>query len=454
MKTSMGLHGSQPNTLANLGWDIMSALASLKLTCVLLVALALLTLAGAWIPQASETDQTTLLLKFGTEGYALLSMLGLTDVFHSAVFLTITAALLVNLIACTSVRMVPRLTARINQCDFLDELAIKQLPVSQVIKVLSSTAELQSHMLSTMTQRGFKCKNSGNSFIFEKGRLGLLAAPMTHIGLLVLLLGVCTTALGGYRGNVFLTPGQSIAFPPDNSTKPRVGKMPAWSLHLDSTYKETYTSGEPKQWYSTLTLLDKSTKKLAHDTIWVNHPMNFHGVEFYQSDWSVRSVRLTLAGESQNIPVKDMGGESMGVLPLLPDVLLIVALHNPQDPARLYLKQQDSTMPRKFATLASGQTFQLGKLKITYEGATVVTGIQYKYDPGLPIIYTSFLFLMLGAMFVATPHLMLYANITASTANSSSLTLGHLSGKFRGLLNKEINRLETELTRSTEVTRC
>jgi cytochrome c biogenesis protein len=427
--------------IASLLQSGLSGLASLRLTCLVLVALIILSLAGAWIPQTDQTSLSEIQQRFGTDGLSLLQQTGLIDVFHSPLFLAAVAALFVNLIACTFTKMGPRIRKRLQGEDFLNTSEISQLRYVEKFYLPVSEIEAFESLREESEIRGYKTHRKNASLILCRGTIGWLAAPVTHLGLFVLLAGVLVTCLTSYGGTLYLTPGETVTFSSAARSRPITGSLPDWKINLVSTRKEDYPTGQPKQWFSRLRIENASGIKLNEDTVWVNHPLKFDGVYFYQSDWTIDSLTLVLAGEKYKITLNDMGGESMGVLPLLPDLLLIAAIGSPDDPVRLFLKHESSNQPRLFATLKPGEVHKMGKLKIAYDGVNLKTGLQFKYDPGQPVVYLAFALLLTGAIFVAIPSFRIWAEISQPDSALTSIAIGCSPTKLKGVLLKDFTQI-------------
>lgn len=422
-----------------------AGLSSITLTCLLIAVLALLCLAGAWVPQSTVTDDAELLEKFGTQGSALLKAIGLTDVFRSPLFLGVVLLLFVNLAVCTITRLAPRIRARISSAPCLEQPAIEKLPLWRSVVAAVPAGELEEHLSRLLRQRGYSPRTAGGGLIFERGRAGVLAGPVTHAGLFILIIGVCVTALTSYRGMLNLSPGESKSLTSGGTARPLFGSMPAWKVCLDSTRREVHPGGQPRQWYSAVRVVDGRDNLLGAGTISVNNPLTVRDVDLYQSDWRLSSVRLILNGTAHDIPIREMGGDYMAVIPLLPDLALIVAVSDESAPLRLYIKRDEAPIPVLFGRLAKGQTLRMGRLTLGYEGATARTGLQFKRDPGLPLAYAAFGLLMLGALLVAVPYRQLRAQIVELGPNRSRLIIGCLPSKLRGSAERELVDLEAQL---------
>lgn len=81
-------------------------------------------------------------------------------------------------------------------------------------------------------------------------------------------------------------------------------------------------------------------------------------------------------------------------------------------------------------------------MPVNYQGAVLSSGIQFKSDPGLPITYSSFFILMLGALFVALPELRIWGSIEALEQNNARIILGFSGLKGANLMKRDLRKLE------------
>lgn len=436
------------NSRSWLSWmfvNFVESLGSLRLALILLASLALLTLIGAWVPQSGQVDEATLLERFGKDGLRLLNTFGLTNLFCSPAYIACLTLIFVNLLACTALRMVPRFKKHFIEQDFLDGWQIKEQCHHVIYQLADSSTEGTKQLVSEMSRCGFRTRQSANRFIFDKGKIGHLAAPITHFGLFLLLIGVIVTALTSYKGTIYLKPGDLLPFPGTAASRPLIGKIPHWTVELTDSHRDLYKSGAARQWYSTVNLRDTNGHKLGAGTISVNTPLSVAGVDLNQADWALDSARLSVDGHSLNVPLKEMGTESMGVLPIAPGFLMILAVAGPETPMRIYFKHEGHATPRLVAVLNCGSSTKLGDVTMTNSGVTVRTGLQFKHDPGLPIVYLSFLFFVLGAALVAIPSYTVFAAIITTPGNNLQVVLGSRKGKFASCIKRELNRLAGKL---------
>jgi len=99
----------------------------------------------------------------------------------------------------------------------------------------------------------------------------------------------------------------------------------------------------------------------------------------------------------------------MGLIPISDNLLMVLALKDSTAPLRLYFKHSESNMPKLFDSLDKGQSSKECPIPFTYKNALLRSGITFKADPGLPVSYLAFFVLFIGAVFVASPSLRIWA---------------------------------------------
>jgi cytochrome c biogenesis protein len=177
----------------------------------------------------------------------------------------------------------------------------------------------------------------------------------------------------------------------------------------------------------------------------VNTPITVGGIDIYQSDWALKALKLRIDGKDLQLPVQPMGSQFMGILQIMPEFMLIGVVPSANAPMRLFFKHDGHPSPKLVATLGLNETFKLGDVRITNAGTVVTSGLQYKYDPGLPIIYVSFLFLTVGAYLVATPSHRIFAEVVEDDDFNCDIVLGSDQTKFAGLIKRELRKVESAL---------
>jgi cytochrome c biogenesis protein len=193
-----------------------------------------------------------------------------------------------------------------------------------------------------------------------------------------------------------------------------------FSLHFDKFDIAFYEDGTPKEYKSEISFL-VDNKVIEHKVLRVNHPARFRGITFYQSDYGTyvgekALLRISQVGITQeevmeaeiDKPLDLPGGGQFRVLEINEDLMdmgpaVQIALQ-PQGKGEVQfwvLQDLDKAAevkhnyPGMFDSLfnpAEAQAYQFILEKQYY------TGLQANRDPGIPLVWSGFLLLVLGLM--------------------------------------------------------
>jgi len=428
----------------------ISVFASLELAITLMSLTAMTVLIGAWCPQESQVGRDKVFETFGLEMGKNLIQWGVSDIFHSPWFLFLIAMMTVNMVAVSFQRVFPKARLIGLVMPFLQGKAIRKMPVSRTIYLdkSASAATVLSFLVNEIGKKHFTVRVANNSISGEYGKYGRLAATITHIGLLSLLAGVTVTSWTGFSGFQPVRMGDTMSLGKSDHSKLWIGKLPAWSVRVDSTRRENYESGEAKQWYSELSVIDGKGKILKKGEISVNNPLSYDGVDIYQSSWGLDVVDLSFNGNDQRMALEPMGKKYAAFLPLDQKTILIFSLLDQSSPLKVFAKRAEWQTPKLITDIKATETASLGSVDITYKKVFPISGLQYKCDPGLPIVYTAFGFIMLGVLLAAIPHRHIWASVDEDEEQPGRyiLSIGGKSIKartgFERLLTKLVESLE------------
>jgi cytochrome c biogenesis protein len=428
-------------------WSIFS---TVKLTIVLLSLIAFSILLGAWCPQESQSGQEKMIEQFGPDKAYWLTKLGISDIFHSPFFLALIALLSINLVVASFQRVFPRLSLLKVPLPFLERQNVLRLPVSREVIAVTSAESAQEELSSRLRRLGYSVRWQANLMTAEFGKIGRLAPTITHIGLLTLLLGVTITSWTGFSGFKPVRLGENLAFQDSEHSRLWVGKLPTWQVHVDSSRRENYQTGEAKQWYSQLTVIDQNGHKLTSQEISVNNPLSFQWVDIYQSSWGLSDLNLEFNGHSQTLALRPMGKLYASFLPLTQDLILIFSVKDEAKSLRIFAKRPDWGAPKLLGEVPQGQSIKLGGVTIKFTGAIPVTGLQYKCDPGIWITFAAFAFIIVGVLLASISHRRLWASVTSENdaPGTCSITFGGSSVKAKFLFIKQLDRLAENLSAS------
>lgn len=445
------------STRSKLAW-----LASVKLTVALLVSIALIVLIGAWCPQEAQVGQEKVVEMFGADMALWLNRLGVTDIFHSPLFLLLIGLLTANMIACSVQRVFPKVRSLRQSLPPIQAAAIARLPVHRELRLACSAEKACAALAAALARSGYRVDAYGDCLVAEWGKFGRLAPTITHIGLLTLLAGVSITSWTGFSGFQPVAVGGDMNFGLSEHSKLWIGSLPHWRVRVDSSWREDYETGDPKQWYSELTVIESDGREVLQQKISVNNPLSYKGVDIYQSSWALDSVELEFNGHPRRLDLRQMGKVSAAMLPLDEETILIFSVRAQNKPLKVFGKTPKWDSPRLLAEIPPGKSVKLGTVAVTYRGARPVTGLQYKCDPGLPVTYVAFAFIIAGVMLAAVPHRQVWAQVVPGASEAAAegeggrglpagpepaavLSLGGRSLKARAAFEKGIDRMLSRL---------
>ena len=425
--------------------DQISPFASVKLSVFLMCLMALTILIGAGVPQESQSGQEKVFEVFGPQIAEWLVRLGISDIYHSPWFLALTATLTLNMIVVSFQRVFPKLRLLKNSLPYFRGQDILKLPIhhSLTLEKNDESTALIADLSVRLTKLGYKVKAEGSKLKGEYGVIGRLAPSVTHVGLLTLLLGITITSWTGFTGFQPVLLDEKLSFGDSQHSKLWIGSLPKWQVRVDGTRRENYATGQAKQWYSNLSVVDDSGKVLHQGEISVNNPLTYESVDIYQSSWGLAKVAVTFNGHKRQLDLRPMGEKYASFLPLDEDTMLIMSLASEGKSLRVFAKRREWQAPKLISEIQSGKSVKLGDVDVVFEKAIPVTGLQYKRDPGLPVTYVAFAIIMMGVLLAAVPHRHVWVAL-----EGNKLYLGGTSRKAKVGFERSMENLVEKLKAS------
>ncbi len=264
---------------------IKDILSSVKLTIVILLVLASLSVLGTIIPQGAPIHQY--IKAYGPKLSKIITYLQLNDMYHSHWFRLLLLIFSINLVLC-SIRRIPHVLESIKRKKLLSAQEIKKLPNHIVIPEKRFREILKEFGKPELEDNG-KC-------IFEKGRIGPLGPYITHFGIIIILIGGLVGSFLGFRGTTEIPEGGCSS----QITVRKGGKI--FQINLPFTIRclsfsvEFYPgSNVPKDYRSLVEVVSKDGSILKRGIIRVNHPLKVMGYTIYQASYGLYpSGKLTL----------------------------------------------------------------------------------------------------------------------------------------------------------------
>ena len=387
---------------------------SLKLTIFLLIFLAILSIIGTLITQNATSDEY--IQRYGASLYEVLDFFGIFDMYHSWWFSAILLLLVINLIACSAERFpgVWNQMLRGVGPEGLSDSLLNSLPFVEKLKGTGSKKDLTEENIQSSLSRAFRTwkrveTESAVTFFSERGRFSRLGVFITHLSILIILVGGLVGLRYGFHGFVNILEGESVDRIFLRGKDAEIPKPIGFLVRCDDftmTYydvpgKERYV----KEYASLLTILENG-KEVLKKTVRVNHPLHYRGLAFYQSsygalqeiaigvEWkSNREKAVLKALEGDTVPIPNSNA-TIRVLKYTPQVhafgegVQVVVFRPNQQPRSLWLFRGPSGRDQQ-----KGEDFSL-----SFEGLLTreYTGLQVAKDPGVWIVWVGSGLLIFG----------------------------------------------------------
>lgn len=238
-------------------------LFSMKAALVLLGLLVAACVAGSVIPQGEIEAYYTGYYPQRLGMFFLL--MGLDDVFHCWWFIALTVLLCLNLLGCNMIHF-PRILRQMKEGFGPQRFRETGEPDALVPSPDGLFAALGFHKVQSGTEDGREYRYG------VRNKIGLWGAWLTHLGLLIIILGFSLGQMFTVKYTVYGVPGQTKA----------VGDT-AYALTIEDFSVTLREDETVEQYTSTLTLTDTASGDAVTGQTSVNHPMNAMGMKLYQN---------------------------------------------------------------------------------------------------------------------------------------------------------------------------
>lgn len=317
---------AKPVSRARALYDFFS---SMSLAVTLLVMLAIASVIGTVVKQGEPYQNYV--VKFGPFWAELFDKIGIFNIYSTWWFVLVILFLIVSTTTCV-IRHVPVFLRDMkSHAENLSRTALLHQPNHAEVACAQPDTALQT-MEAALKREGFKLKRKeseqGVMIAGMKGRWNRLGYFLTHIGIVVILLGAVVDSNLMLKYKVMT--GQAVpetrdvpisqinpkaALPPDNIsfrgsvTIPEGQKADFVFLPYDRGYFlqqlpfemivkkfhiNYYDTGMPKDFITDLVVRDKATGKTIEHTLRVNHPLILGDIAIYQSSFQDGGTQLKL----------------------------------------------------------------------------------------------------------------------------------------------------------------
>ena len=354
---------------------------------ILLVLIAACSVAGSLIPQQREAMEYV--SRYGADAAEWIMRLGLDDVFSAPYFIVLMAALCLNLLLCSIIRVVKLRGAGERLKNAAAAMKRKPAPADRLHAYFS--------------RRGYRKAQQGGVTLYSKYAVGFYGSFLTHLALIVLLVVGALTIYGADVQDRTVMPGESLTLQDGTSLT-----VNAFQIE-DETGRLDYASR--------IVMEDGKGNASPETVVRVNEPLRFGGYKVYQQTYGTAgaiTVMNAQTGGSDTLTLTEPvfltldGRNGVYYNALYPgytqaedgSVTLITstsgAYHDPVYDLRVIAEGQTAPV-----LAFPGETIPVGDVTFTLEAPVSYPGLRIKYLPGaiLGALYASFVFIV-AALYV------------------------------------------------------
>ena len=377
---------------------IFRLLADLRFAIFILLLISFFSIAGTIIEQDQSIEVykqnyplTNSIFEFLTWDKIL--QFGLDHVYKTWWFLILILLFGISLISCTFLQQLPSLKIA-RRCQFFRTTTqFYKLKFSTISNNLSFNKVLSR--IKTNKYSIFQQKNISYCY---KGLIGRIAPIIVHVSMILVLLGTIIGSLFGFKAQEIVPKTETFHLQ-NILTNGQLTVVPKTSTRINDFWI-TYTKNKTiSQFYSDLSVLDNQGNERNRKTISVNYPLIYKSLYYYQTDWNLIGLRFqNLKNEVIEYPlinvfnnqtkvwltwIANNSSFNEGIITIIDNLEGYCSIYNENGQffGNIELNERiDSQIPLSLLEIISS------------------TGLQIKTDPGIPIIYLGFFFLMISTL--------------------------------------------------------
>jgi cytochrome c biogenesis protein len=289
---------------------------------------------------------------------------------------------------------------------------LKAIPYVERVRIPNPTKKeenIQSSLRKWFRNWGRIETETAITLFSEKGKYSRLGVPITHLSILIILIGGILGSLYGFRGHVEILEGETVNQIFLRARDQEIAMPIDFSLRCDD-FSITYYNlpgkeKHVKEYTSLLTILENG-KEVLKKTIQVNHPLHYKGLAFYQSNYgAIHDVNLGIQwkGKKEKASFKVVEGNTVPV----PNTNYLLRLlkyehqvHNFGEGAQVVLFKPNQE-PRPFWLLKAFPKFdeqRKDEFILSVEEVTEkeYTGLSVTKDPGVWVVWIGCSLMILG----------------------------------------------------------
>jgi len=372
--------------------DVLGQLSNFWFGMSLLAVWGVMTLIGVVVDQGKDAD-------FYTKNYApplarIVLRLHLDNVYHSPAYLAIVGLILACMTLATFWRVIP------NRLPPLRAIKIEAIPLSASVAIRGDEASVRERVEAFFGGRGWlvrKREFGGTEWTFADkhnwARRGVLVA---HVGFVIIAAGTTLYWAFGYSGQAIVLSGDTISIPQNGASF----KLDRFRYKIDPIKTRSGLVYQPIDYVSDMTVTQKDGKT-QNAVLRVNHPLDLGGTNYYQASYGF-AVPFTVTKDGRPLPNAPTGPLKEGEAFAIGDTSRSVqyakfvgtigpggsvgADPRPNNPGVL-LTVFDGAQNIGQVLVPLAKSIDLGNgYRLGVGTYTLYSGIQYRHDPGIPLV--------------------------------------------------------------------
>ena len=373
-------------------------LADLRFAIAILLIIASFSIIGTVIEQdqSIETYKLNYPLTnrvFGFLSWDIILKFGLDHIYKTWWFITFIILFGISLLTCTILQQLPALKIS-RRCQFFR--------TPQQFKRLKISTKLQDYnfqkFLFKIKETQYSIFHQKNIIYAYKGLIGRIAPIIVHFSMILILIGTIIGSINGFKAQEIVPKTETFHIQNilNNGQLTRIPKVSTRVNDFWITYTKQRTIN---QFYSDISILNIEGNEIERKTIFVNSPAKYQGINYYQTDWNLLGLRIKdNKSQFSQYPLINLGNSQNKVwITWIPNNLelkegIILLIDNLQGYCSIY-----NEFGQFLGNLEINETFNKN-FPITLVDILSSTGLQIKTDPGIPLIYTGFFFLMVSTL--------------------------------------------------------
>ncbi|MBG1270288.1 cytochrome c biogenesis protein [Nostoc sp. WHI] len=397
--------------------ELLPVLTNLRLAIALLLLIAIFSSTGTVIEQgksllfyqANYPEHPAL---FGFLTWKVIQVVGLDHVYRTWWFLSLLILFGTSITACSFTRQLPALKTAQRWKYYEEPRQFQKLALSAEL----DTGSLNSlnPLLQSRRYKIFLDLEKPNLLYARKGIVGRVGPIIVHIGIIAILLGGIWGAMTGFLAQEMVASGDTFQVKNIIDAGPlAAAQVPKdLSVRVNRFWIDYTSSGSINQFYSDLSVLNNQGKEVDHKKIFVNEPLRYHGVTFYQTDWGIAAVRVQFNNSPTiQLPMAKLNTNGQGSIwgtwiPTKPDLSEGVSLLAKDLQGMVLIYDVNGKL---LDTVRTGMSTQVNGVQLKIIDVVGSSGFQIKADPGIPIVYSGFGLLMLGVVMSYFSHSQIWA---------------------------------------------